>query len=130
MTIDLKILGYDYTVGSFSAKESNATNCGFCVFSEQHIGIDQDLSPDMKNSTLLHEIIEALNFHLELKLEHSAITALEGGLYQVLKDNKLGNFSQFFERSGTSSAICSGCGAFGETEHIDGCTKASCSKEW
>ncbi len=40
-----------------------------------------------QESTLLHEIIEALDFNLELKLEYNQISQLKVGLYQVLKDN-------------------------------------------
>lgn len=36
---------------------------------------------------MLHEVLEALNYHLNLGLAHPAIQALEGGLYQVLTQN-------------------------------------------
>jgi len=38
---------------------------------------------------LLHEIIEGLNYHLELELDHRILSALSEGLFQVLRDNKL-----------------------------------------
>jgi len=63
---------------------------------KQHIRLSDDLGEDMRDSTLLHEIIEALNYHLELKLEHNQITSLEAGLYQTLKDNNLERISDFF----------------------------------
>ena len=39
-------------------------------------------------STLFHEIIEALNYQLELKLEHHQIQSLEAGLFSILTKNK------------------------------------------
>jgi hypothetical protein len=38
-------------------------------------------------SVLLHEIIEALDYRLELDLKHERITQLEAGLIQVIRDN-------------------------------------------
>lgn len=38
---------------------------------------------------LLHEILEAINYRLELGLEHSKLCILSEVLHQVLRDNKL-----------------------------------------
>ena len=46
------------------------------------------MSNDLENKVLLHEIIEAINFDYELKLEHQKITILESTLYQVIIDNQ------------------------------------------
>ena len=54
---------------------------------KQVIQLASDLAEENAISTLLHEILEALNFHLALKLEHKIIMALEAGLFQVLVDN-------------------------------------------
>lgn len=91
----LKILGYDYEVQVIDSTQYNGSNCGFCDSLNNKIRLSDDLSPDMAGSTLLHEILEALNYHLEIKLEHSQLTSIEAGLYQVLKDNNLGRFDQF-----------------------------------
>jgi hypothetical protein len=40
----------------------------------------------MQESIIIHEILEALNYHLELELPHRTISALESGLYQTLHD--------------------------------------------
>ena len=42
---------------------------------------------DVQKSTLLHEVIEALNFQMELGLKHRQIMSLEHGLFQVMRDN-------------------------------------------
>lgn len=94
--MELKILGYDYTISVIDSTQYNGSNCGFCDSAKQHIRLSDDLSQDMRNSTLLHEILEALNYHLELKLEHPQITSLEAGLYQTLKDNNLERFNELF----------------------------------
>lgn len=82
----MKILGYNYTID----RAGNADDLqAFADFRSktQVIRVASDLFQEQAESTLLHEVIEALNFHLELKLEHPAIMRLEAGLYQVLADN-------------------------------------------
>ena len=63
----------------------------FGVFNPQNnliqIANDSDITEVQKLSVVLHEVIEALNFKLELNLEHNQITGLETGLFQVLMDN-------------------------------------------
>ena len=39
--------------------------------------------------TFLHEIIEALNYSLELELKHTRIQALSSGVFAVMRDNGL-----------------------------------------
>ncbi len=82
----MKILGYRYRIirkhniddlgamGTFRAKP-------------QKISIASDLTQQQVESTMLHEIIEALNYHLALGLEHPVIMRLEAALYQCLVDN-------------------------------------------
>ena len=36
---------------------------------------------------MLHEIIEAINYHLELEMEHNVRMGLEAALFQVLTAN-------------------------------------------
>jgi hypothetical protein len=62
---------------------------GMAIFKQNIIKIDSSQKPEEQMSTLLHEIIEYINYMFELKLEHSDIMCLEVALYQVLKDNKL-----------------------------------------
>ena len=50
---------------------------------EQKITIDESLSLDKKEETLLHEIIEALSGYYSLNLEHDVITTLGFGLLSV-----------------------------------------------
>jgi hypothetical protein len=82
----MKILGYDYTIDIEKTGEE-ISGAGKFISSTQKIQLSSDLCDQQLKSTLLHEILEALNYHLELKLEHTTIMGLEVGLYQTLVDN-------------------------------------------
>ena len=62
-------------------------NVGFCNFDKKLLQVAGDVDIDVQNSTILHEIIEAINYHLEIKLEEAQIKQLEVGLHQVLSEN-------------------------------------------
>ena len=62
---------------------------GLCDTNLCVIKIDKVLGQSLKESVLLHEILEAINAMHELQLPHNAITTLETALYQILKDNRL-----------------------------------------
>lgn len=87
----LKILGHEYTVKLVDLNETD--KFGSMNPNTNTIRINRNKAPSQQESTLLHEIIEALNCNLELGLDHKQITGLEAGLYQVLKDNRM----KFFE---------------------------------
>lgn len=81
----MKILGYNYTITNDDADEIGGM--GAQCARVQRLKLATNQHPEQKISTLLHEIIEALNYHLQLELPHHAIQALEAGLYQTLTDN-------------------------------------------
>ena len=56
---------------------------------ELQIRVENDVAQDRKELTLLHEIIEVLIAQNEIEIEHSDLTTLANGLYQVLSDNSL-----------------------------------------
>ncbi|MBF0487885.1 MAG: hypothetical protein HQK98_06965 [Nitrospirae bacterium] len=68
-------------------------------FSTEHFGqleqlkglirINKEISKDRQQTTLLHEILEAINSQYQFELEHGKIQGLEATLYQVLKDNNI-----------------------------------------
>ena len=91
----MKILGYNYEVLQSGDSDFLAA-MGRCHTRTQIIHIATNQNNEQKVSTMLHEIIEALNYHLELNLEHSAIMSLEAGLYQVLNDSGI-NLSPLLE---------------------------------
>lgn len=81
----MKILAYAYKVEIVDPEVMDAM--GRFQARRQRIQIADDLAGDELLSTLLHEVIEALSYHLALDLPHNAIMQLEAGLYQVLADN-------------------------------------------
>jgi len=84
----MKILGYDYTVSYLpGVKEGGADASGFCTVEKQTIKVSRDQVQQCMESTILHEIIELLNRHLSLGLEHPIMERLEAGLYTVFRDN-------------------------------------------
>ena len=85
----IKILGYDYNIDYEDSFNEGHEEMGRCCAPKQQITINEKLHDEQQASTLLHEIIEALNYHMEIGLEHNAIMNLEAGLYQVIKDNEL-----------------------------------------
>jgi len=82
----LRILGFDYDVDK-TKSQGDLDAAGTVDFSIQMISVANDLSCNLTKSTYLHELIEVLDYCLNLKLEHSTICQLEAGLYAVLKDN-------------------------------------------
>ena len=95
----VKILGYTYRVEVVDSDAMDAM--GRFQSRRQRLQIADDLAGDELLSTLLHEVIEALNYHLALDLPHNAIMQLEAGLYQVLADNGV-NLAPLLENHETS----------------------------
>ena len=82
----LKIMGYQYTITTPGDTDSIG-GCGTCDSKMQKIQVASNLAPEQKQSTILHESMEALNYHLQLGLKHETIMRLEAALFQVLGDN-------------------------------------------
>ena len=86
----LKIGGHDYIISQNpTCQIDGQVCCGIHNGSRELIEVNPSYPIGTQKSTLLHEIIEAIDWMHELKLEHRVICTLEEGLYQVLKDNKL-----------------------------------------
>ncbi len=84
----LKIGGLHYSVQrpDLIYEEGN-TNLGEQQLLGLLIRINRKLPDDQQFSTLLHEILEAINQMFALELEHKQIDTLEAALFQVLEDN-------------------------------------------
>ena len=87
----LKIIGktYDVQMGATIATDEGYVCLGRHRGGLNSIQINPGYPQQTQDSTLLHEILEAINNNFEMELKHSQITTLEETLYQVLKDNKL-----------------------------------------
>ena len=59
---------------------------------KSEIKIDAGLTPDTKLSVLIHEVLEAIDTHLKLDLDHDAVLCkVEAALFQVIMANNLFN---------------------------------------
>lgn len=83
----MKILGYPYTLELDKTSKELGNNQGLCDLQNLQISVASDIPDDAKASVVVHEIIEALNYHLELGLKHRQIMALEVGIHQALSEN-------------------------------------------
>lgn len=82
----LKILGYNYTL--IRVDDADALDAlGRFQTKKLKIEVATDICDQQVTSVILHEIIEAINYHNQLRIEHNAIMSLEAGLYQVLTEN-------------------------------------------
>lgn len=82
----LNILGYTYRVMLHGTRDELGA-MGKTSMAEQKIYLADNMAEDALISTLLHEILEGINSHLELNVPHPAISALEVGIYQSLTAN-------------------------------------------
>jgi hypothetical protein len=85
----INILGYNYTIDTTRPLEEMEGNVGYCDFDKLELRVANDVPEDAKNSTIIHEIIEAVNYHLEIGLEESQIKQLEVGIFQAFNDNRV-----------------------------------------
>jgi hypothetical protein len=90
----IRILGLNYDI-YHSPEEINGgmLDAARNHIAEQVILVNPRFNKQSQESGILHEVIEALNYHLQLNLEHDKIMLLESGLNQVLVDNP-----EFYER--------------------------------
>lgn len=65
-------------------------NLGTTWLKENRIYINnKDCALTQQEETLFHEIMEAINYMYQIKLEHKDISIISEAYYQVLKDNNL-----------------------------------------
>jgi len=82
----MRIIGYDYTLIE-DGDTDLIGGCGRLHSKKQVIQIASDLAPQQRCSTVLHEILEAINYHLQLSLGHNVVMSLEAELFGVLTCN-------------------------------------------
>lgn len=82
----MNILGHNYTIKRNGAQDDMGA-IGRHHGRLQEIQIASDVHSQQAESTLLHEVLEAISWLLGLKLDHEVIMALESGLWSVLTTN-------------------------------------------
>lgn len=79
----IKIAGHHFTVDYVDGlADSGSTDTAL-----NKILINKNLSKSNQESTVIHEIIEAINSIYDLNLPHQTIQTLEAALYAIYKDN-------------------------------------------
>lgn len=81
----MKILGFDYSFERFEMAHEDDSFGRYCVKS-QKILIAEGLHPQQEISAIVHEVLEVLDYHLDLTLGHQAVMALDASLFQILSD--------------------------------------------
>ena len=85
----LKILAHTYSV-DIDVELLISTPCmGSCCPNLLKIKIADGIPESNQADTLVHEILEALNYQLELGMEHNVISSLSASLLAVIRDNDL-----------------------------------------
>lgn len=84
LTISVLGIPHVVTIRPFEDKDSSVTSFGEADISTGEIFINSLHPSDRQIKTLIHEILEVLNEHLELGLNHKQITQLETGLFTSL----------------------------------------------
>ena len=82
----LTICGFTYEI-KIVDRVDDESSLGSCNVGAQLILINELAQGKMKLCTLIHEIIEAINYHYGVDLKHRQITALDHALLQVIVDN-------------------------------------------
>ncbi len=87
----LKIMGktFNVTMQQSLTRDDGQSLLGQVFHAQLTVKINSSLPRQTQDSTLLHEIIEAVCDLNEIEIPHSTICILSENLYQVLKDNKL-----------------------------------------
>lgn len=83
----INILGYTYTVDKSLSLEDMQGNIGLCDLDRKTLQIANDIDMDYTNSVVIHEILEAINYHLAVELSENQIKQLEVGLSQTFSQN-------------------------------------------
>ena len=87
----VEILGVNYEIKELDIIDENPNVLGQIVYQKQEIQIKKSLLKDMKNSTIIHEIVHGILFHSgkqELNEKEDLVESLSSSIYQALKSNK------------------------------------------
>ncbi len=87
MPKEVRILGHVYAVIYEKLDPANRSSVGKCSSAMQRIMIASTTHKEQQEETLLHEVLHAVVFELDLDVSEKLIYPLASGLYAVLKDN-------------------------------------------
>lgn len=82
------VIGHKYTIHYVPGEHPKLTgDMGCCEFDDLDIFIKEGQPFQNEKRTVLHELLEALNEHMKMKLKHDQIEQLEVGLMQLIEAN-------------------------------------------
>ena len=84
----IKVLGHEYSV----IKEPHLfkrTEAGACCPGTLEIRIDSTFAESKQAETFMHEIFEAMKYHLQSDMQHETITQLSELLFSIVRRNGL-----------------------------------------
>lgn len=87
--MELNICGHKYAIVFDEVFEKKTGAYGQHNVNTLTMTIDSSLHNSIQCSTILHEIIESLNYHHEYGLPHHVIASLANSLFQILVENKV-----------------------------------------
>lgn len=93
--MELKILASEYEVIEVEQIDKNRRVLGEIDYTEQTIKLEKDLPKELKNETLIHEILHGILEKLgydDINNDEQKVQSIASTLYCVLKENNLISF--------------------------------------
>jgi len=83
----IKVGGVPFEIILRNGTNGESTSYGSCNAGAQKIWVSEAVGKQQQETTLVHEVLEAINTLYELNLEHTQISCLETALYAFIVDN-------------------------------------------
>lgn len=83
----IRVLGKPYRLEAVPSNGIADGSYGSCEDGKQRICIAADLPPELEQDTVLHELLHAIDYAMQLKLSERQISALASGLMALISDN-------------------------------------------
>jgi hypothetical protein len=90
--MEILISGIPYQINLIEPNTRADENMGRCDVKLGLITIQRNMPDHIQFSTLIHEVIEAINDMNELGMKHNVISSLSTHLAEVLINNKIDDF--------------------------------------
>ena len=84
----LKVLGHEYSVIK-DPKLFIKTGVGSCCLGVLEIKIDSYFAESKQSEVFLHEIFEAMKYHLNSDISHELLSQLSELLFSIIRNNGL-----------------------------------------
>lgn len=83
----IKLYGHDLNLDMDETLQKKTGAYGQLHIDELRMSIDATLPKSIKGSTIIHEIVEAINYFQELGFEHNVISSVATGIHEALVRN-------------------------------------------